>query len=203
MRQAELPPRGGTGWLDAFVTDPVSLSSAIAGKALAGAAAKYLVPPRTLPHLGSPQEKREVYARFSESITRRLVLTQHMAALRRQPIWMLTPLTWARMPDRLVALEQEVLNACWELRLVASPAPFEAGREVVRLFLLVSAAAIDRKADYEAVSDQMAEAQAHFIDVCREELAYEPKWWQWKRRLTVRRHLKKYRDKQTRQRALR
>jgi hypothetical protein len=173
--------------------DPITAAATSAAKALTSVATKRLQS-RAGVRLGSRDERRQVYARFQGAAAEAaagIVVTALEQPL--HTVWLGTrwPVSvsfrpwaaWRSASAALVLLREtnsELLQAYFELRLVANPGPLEAAGIVLdRLDALreLASGPVDAKA-VTAAAEGVTEAQREFTDVCRDDLWYLPKRWQ-------------------------
>ncbi|MFE1442979.1 hypothetical protein [Streptomyces sp. NPDC058739] len=80
---------------------------------------------------------------------------------------------------RLSGVQAELLQAYLDLRLVANPDPLQAADRVLdRMNEVLELDVGVAPAERFAATNQVAEAQREFVDVCRDDLWYLPRWWQ-------------------------
>ncbi|MGW6732786.1 hypothetical protein [Streptomyces sp. NPDC055013] len=80
-----------------------------------------------------------------------------------------------------------LMQAYFEMRLVASPEPLYAAEEALTATReAIGVAGGDADVYARAVVLAM-EAQRAFTDACRVDLGYELRWWQWRRRRALKR----------------
>ncbi|MFD4830161.1 hypothetical protein ACFWPV_09940 [Streptomyces uncialis] len=168
--------------------DPASLGT-IATKA-AGPAARVLSSALTARlqrnngvSLGSRKERRLVYQDFQMAVADTLAFVQYL----RMELKLSGPIIGrARVRQLQLMLKDHttvLLYAFGELRLVATEEPFRAADDVMTHIDALSKAANGRsERKFDAALDAFGEAQRGFVQACRVDLKYTPRWWQWRRR---------------------
>lgn len=172
------------------MVDPVSAASgAKVGSNVLRAVASYKSRPGA--RLGSREERREVYSRFLAATASNIALAEHFQGkYERIPEFLRTRgrTDWERLPwfirgraadrieDMRYAVQSDLLHAYLELRLVANEEPMALAERLCLALGLVMLKVGDsrqyRLAVYEALQTQEA-----FIDACRNDLWYLPRWW--------------------------
>ena len=175
----------------AQVVDPISVAGSSAAKVLTSIVTKQLQSKGGV-RLGSKDERRQVYARFQAAATEaNTVLTTvlleqrlHTSWLGKQR-WSVTFRPWAAYRSasegvsQLAHTRSELLQAYWDLRLVANPEPLQAAHVVMdRLDAALSHGPGVTDAQLIAATSGVVEAQREFTDVCRDDLWYLPQRWQ-------------------------
>lgn len=175
----------------AQVVDPISVAGSSAAKALTSIVTKQLQSKGGV-RLGSKDERRQVYARFQAAATdantvlMTVLLEQRLHTLwfgkRRWPVTFRPSAAYRAGSEgvsQLAHARGELLQAYWDLRLVANPAPLQAAHAVMdRLDAALSHGPGATDAQLIAATSGVVEAQREFTDVCRDDLWYLPKRWQ-------------------------
>ncbi|WP_344382917.1 hypothetical protein [Streptomyces thermolineatus] len=134
---------------------------------------------RTGTRLGSREERREVYSRFQSAVVAMIGLAEHMRFQQFRYPWVMSSRAVNRLEELRRSHQVELLQAYMELRLVANPGPMTVADEVLsRLQLLMEYTGRKEERQYDAALDALAEAQRRFVDSCRDDLWYLPRWWQ-------------------------
>jgi len=193
-----------------LVVEPLSVGASSLAKAVGSVVTKQLQSKGGV-RLGSKDERRQVYARFQEAVTEAYTAVSAVHLEQRlHTVWLgngrwpVSFRPWAASKAGGTALatlrgvHSEVLRAYLDLRLVANPAPLRAADHVLdRLNELLDLGLGVKAEDLAVAASGIAEAQREFVDVCRDDLWYLPKWWQvhkggwWTRKRWVRWVLRK------------
>lgn len=161
------------------MVDPLSAAASGASRALAGAATKRLVS-RSGTKLGSRDERRHVYARFQDATVESMgwALRCRLQARTLSPRWM-GPGTQRVLADETRSVSTELMKAYMELCLVANPEPLEAGEQLLTAVQGMSDAITVRSdEEFWEAANVVGEAQRAFVETCRDDLWYLPRWWQ-------------------------
>ncbi|MET9086147.1 hypothetical protein ABZX77_30450 [Streptomyces sp. NPDC004237] len=190
------------------MVEPMSAAGSSLAKGITSVVTKQLQSKAGM-HLGSRDERRQVYQRFQDGVTdvytvfNWIVMEQRLFTLRfgkerRGFTWRPHAAERAarhNLPQLNVA-HAEMFKAYMDLRLVANPAPLEAANAVLdRLTVVLE---VDLGVTDTVLSEalmRVVEAQREFTDACRDDLwylpqrwqLYRPAWWKarrWRRRET-------------------
>ncbi|MER5839550.1 hypothetical protein ABT099_04425 [Streptomyces prasinus] len=192
------------------MVDPAGVAASSLAKAVGSIVTKQLQSKAGV-RLGSRDERRQVYARFQQAVTEAYTtiavvrLEQHLHTVwLGNGRWSVLYRPWAvnestrRALAAMRASQSEVLQAYLDLRLVANPEPLQAANLVLDRLIEVLELGVGTRHEEQAVAAaRVAEAQREFVDVCRDDLWYLPKYWQvyrgtwWTSQRWVRRLLRK------------
>ncbi|MBK3630315.1 hypothetical protein JHN59_37080 [Streptomyces sp. MBT49] len=185
------------------VVDPMSVGASAAAKAATSVLTKQLQSNAGV-RLGSKDERRRVYARFQEAATEACAVIsvthveQRLYGVFVGKHWFIPTQPGGRKATQaaLASVQQvysEIMKAYLDLRLVANPAPLAAADVVLDRFTAVLdlRIGVPHEELFTALS-LVAEAQREFTDVCRGDLWYlvkrwqffRPRWWtqkKWRR----------------------
>lgn len=161
------------------MVDPLSAAASGASRALAGAATKRLAS-RSGTKLGSRDERRHVYARFQEAAVESMGWAQRgRLQVRTLSPWWMGPVAQRAMADQTHLVTTELLKAYAELRLVANPAPLEAGERLLTAVQgLADVVTVRSDEEFWGAASVVGEALRAFVEACRDDLWYLPRWWQ-------------------------
>lgn len=152
-------------------------SAASLGRAVVG---RYR--PVGVPRTGSREDRAEAYRRMLDASTAawHVVYTVNVMthAGRAERRWAATQLT------RASEVTMELIGALNHVRLCGTEVVVAAAEELVTATQELDVGA--RPKQLQEGSTALFKAQAAFLDVCREELAYNPRWWQFRRRRAMR-----------------
>ncbi|MGW4212671.1 hypothetical protein ACWEIJ_32125 [Lentzea sp. NPDC004789] len=171
------------------MSDPLSLAATAAKIGSAVIASRYR--PNGQPRVGGREERRHVYTRFQEAVVAYVVQIRDS---RVSPELMKLEFE-ERKPymDALLRAMTEFAQALYELRLVGNPEPIEAAEIVCQAVAdSFESAAARREALTDTEMTLYVDAMHGFTSACREDLWYQPRWWQpwrsgWRKAVKVRR----------------
>ncbi|MEU7524174.1 hypothetical protein AB0A74_00390 [Saccharothrix sp. NPDC042600] len=171
------------------MSDPLSLAATAAKIGSAVIASRYR--PNGQQRVGGREERRHVYTRFQEAVVAYVIQIRDS---RVSPELMKLEFD-ERKPymDALLRAMTEFAQALHELRLVGNPEPIEAAEIVCQAVAdSFESAAARREALTDAEMRLYVNAMHDFTSACREDLWYQPRWWQpwrsgWRKALRVRR----------------
>ncbi|MGW3152759.1 hypothetical protein [Streptomyces sp. NPDC001089] len=178
------------------MVDPISVGASSLAKAASSALTKQLQSKAGV-RLGSRDERRQVYARFQDAVTEAYTfMTVALVEQRLYSIWLgkkvRTQLTFQPRAAQKAAVgslasmrqsQSELLRAYLDLRLVANPEPLRAADVVMDRFGELEALRVGANdEELGGATTRIVEAQREFTDVCRDDLWYLPKRWQFYRR---------------------
>ncbi|GAA2930258.1 hypothetical protein GCM10010478_33960 [Streptomyces erythrogriseus] len=173
------------------MVDPAGVAASSLAKAVGSIVTKQIQSKAGV-RLGSRDERRQVYARFQEAVTEAYTTIAVVQLEQRlHTVWLWNgrwPVSyrpWAANESTRAALaalrgsQSDVLRAYLDLRLVANPAPLQAADHVLdRLNEVFELQTGTKHDELTAATSKVAEAQREFVDICRDDLWYLPKWWQ-------------------------
>ncbi|MFF5001724.1 hypothetical protein ACFY3G_02755 [Streptomyces phaeochromogenes] len=165
------------------MVDPSTAAASGLAKTVSSVVAKKLTS-KSGTRPGGREERRQVYARF-QAATMEAISYAEMLRMESKHSW---PLMGARRMRELALMTHErrteLFAAYFELRLVANPAPLNAGEDAMTTAAEVLEGPAARKQQvFDAAATRAIEAQRLFTDACRDDLWYLPQWWQVHRRL--------------------
>ncbi|MEV3857740.1 hypothetical protein AB0J38_25870 [Streptomyces sp. NPDC050095] len=167
------------------MVEPTTAAGAGAIKAISQAVTKKLTA-KSGTRLGGRDERRLVYARFQSAMIEALSFAQH---LRVENQFARRPFGDRRLRElAFMAHERQVefMAAYFELRLVANRRPLEAGEAAMIAAADLLDSAVDPDDDaFRARIAEGFETQREFTDACRDDLWYQPRWWQAHRRVSI------------------
>ncbi len=147
--------------------------------------------------IGSAEDRAQAYRRFLEAAQRytftafEYFMRRQEAVLTpplRQPLWRLyRQWTAEDARSRMVQTQVELHSAFMGIHLCASPPVREAAQKVMEALPRFE----DRPDDYMGVMGEHTWAQVEFLFAARRDLAYNPKPWQFLRKLRERRYSKR------------
>ncbi|MFE5815194.1 hypothetical protein [Streptomyces sp. NPDC056479] len=151
-----------------------------------GVATKKLAPEPGI-KLGSRKERREVYRTFLDSVCEALAFADLLREEKQISGLFISRTRSRQLLQMMHERRTGLIQAYFEMRLVASPEPLHAAEEALAATSeAIGAAGGDAEAYARAVVLAM-EAQRAFTDACRVDLGYELRWWQWRRRQALKR----------------
>ncbi|MER6696155.1 hypothetical protein ABT289_03095 [Streptomyces fimicarius] len=145
--------------------------------------------PSGVPRLGSREDRAGAYNRMLDASTRTLAYSYQFANLRREAGRASYKLLTAQIPV-MWEISSDLISALNGVRLCGSVQVIDAAEKLV-----TAAGNLDlneRKGDrFQIQAEAVVAAQKTFLDTCREELAYNARWYQLLRKRKERRFLER------------
>ncbi|MGW3377402.1 hypothetical protein [Streptomyces hydrogenans] len=171
--------------------DLISSSAAAAGmKAAAGPLGALMsrYRPAGVPRLGSKEDRASAYRRLLDASTRAFGYQYQYAHLHREAGRAADKVLMAQIPT-MWEIPTELISALNGVRLCGTVQVIDAAEKLVTATSDLDMS--EKKKDrFHAQADAIVAAQKVFLDVCREELSYNTRWYQWWRKRKERRYLR-------------
>ncbi|MFJ2174346.1 hypothetical protein ACIOHE_15710 [Streptomyces sp. NPDC087851] len=157
--------------------DPATASALKAGSSAVRVLSAFKARPGI--RLGSREERREVYARFLSASVLVVGMAEHCRFQHARYPWFMSRRAVDKVEDMRNSVQTELMQAYLELLLAANPKPLAQAAEVMSAMELLMGCLGPRDGGrYDIALGLVTEAQRLMVEACRDDLWYQPRWWQ-------------------------